>query len=156
MSLPIEVCNALNQYRQQLHNTCLGTLYPIKGYFESLNLNGYAAWVNNRITIATNRIANIENFISNNSCQKSLLQTPDPIQNPSNPISAVSFIKYDLNQLANEALNIFFLPETQNHASAVIYMKSVVEEQLEEEAATSELIRRSIVSFIPNNPPKSV
>lgn len=154
MSLPQEVCSALNELRQQLHSTCESTLNPIIEYFDSLGLNGYKAWVENRKTTATNRITNIEDFIFNNSCQKILLQDPDTIPGPSNPISALSAIKIALNQLADKSLEIFLLQETQQHAPAAIYMKSVVEEQCEEESTSSEIIRRSIAEFIPNNPPK--
>jgi ferritin len=154
MSLPQEVCSALNELRQQLHSTCLSTLYPIKGYFDSLELNGYKAWVENRITTATNRITSIEDFITANGCQQILLQAPDTIPGPSNPISALSAVKIALNQLADESMGIFLLQETQQHAPAAIYMKSVVEEQCEEESTSSEIIRRSIAAFIPNNPPK--
>lgn len=124
----------------------------LTAYFTGINLPGYANRFQLRKVRKTARVSSIQNYMNSQGTSPGTLPPPNPAPAWSSPISALNFINGDQTTTTSNMTTAQNLAISLGDNSTANFVKCMVEEQVEEEATSSELLNRSQRIYDPRNP----
>ncbi len=124
-----------------------GIYQNLVAYFHSNNLPGYSNRMQLRVSRKQARESKILNYL--NSCgvspSKRIVQNPIPVF--ASPIDALSFINIDQSSTTDMMNQIVVIATNLADITTADFVRSLVEEQTEEEATASELLERTRIRY---------
>jgi ferritin len=123
-------------------------------YFHSNNLPGYSNRMQLRVSRKQARESKIQNYLNSCGASQGKMLTPAPIPAFTSPIDALTFINNDQANTKILMEQIITMAGDFGDIATADFVRSLVEEQTEEEATASELLERTRIRYsgpIPRN-----
>ncbi|PKL86076.1 MAG: hypothetical protein CVV22_04075 [Ignavibacteriae bacterium HGW-Ignavibacteriae-1] len=120
-------------------------------YFQTNNLPGYAHRMQLRVSRKQARESKIQNYLNSCGAIQGKIPPPAPIPPFTSPIDALTFINSDQANTKILMHQIIIISTNLADNSTTNFVRSLVEEQTEEEATASELLERSRIRYTGRN-----